>query len=265
MSDDHTLVEREGGLVTVTFNRPERKNALGRDHWIVLDRVVGEVMADPDDRALLLTGAGGNFTSGADLSGESSGCLTSTGEIQLIVHEMRAVGEIIARLQRLPVPTIAAVDGVCVGVAMGVALACDLILASDRARFFQIFVKRGLALDGGSSWTLPRSVGLRRAKQIAFFGDPVGAEDALAWGLVNEVVPADELEATARDWGRRLATGPTTALSLIKRQLDASDGLSFLEALEGEARSQHITQGTGDMMEGIASFLERREPRFTGK
>ena len=260
-----TLVEREDGLVTVTFNRPERKNALGRDNWIALDEILGEVMVNPDDRALVLTGADGNFSSGADLSGDSSGSLTSSGELQLIIHEMRTVGEIIARLQRLPVPTIAAVDGVAVGVAMGLALACDLIVASDRARFFQIFVKRGLALDGGSSWTLPRSVGLRRAKQIAFFGDVVEAQQALDWGLVNDVVPADELGDTARAWGHRLASGPTTALSLIKRQLDASDQLSFGDALEGEARAQHITYTTKDMMEGISAFLERRDPKFTGQ
>jgi 2-(1,2-epoxy-1,2-dihydrophenyl)acetyl-CoA isomerase len=260
-----TLVEREDGLVTITFNRPERKNALNAESWRVLDEVLDEVMRNPADRALLLTGAGGAFSSGADLSGDGGGSLTSSGELQLIVHEMRAVGEIISRLQRLPLPTVAAVDGVAVGVAMGLALACDLIVASDRARFHQIFVKRGLALDGGSSWTLPRQVGLRRAKQIAFFGDAVDAQQALDWGLVNEVVPADELADTARAWGRRLATGPTTALSLIKRQLDASDTMSFADALEGEARAQHITYTTKDMGEGIASYLERREPRFTGQ
>lgn len=262
---EETLVEREDGLVTVTFNRPDRKNALGRNSWAALDRVLTEVMANPGDRALLLTGAGGAFSSGADLSGDGSGSLTSSAEIQLIVHEMRAVGEIISRLQRLPKPTIAVVDGVAVGVALGLALACDLIVASDRARFHLIFAKRGLALDGGTSWTLPRQIGLRRAKQLAYFGDGLDAATALDWGLVNEVVPADEVAETGRAWARRLATGPTTALSLIKRQLDASASMSFLDALEGEARAQHITQGTGDMIEGIASFLERREPRFTGR
>src|SRR5689334_6474175 len=124
MSENHTLVEREDGLVTVTFNRPEKRNALHAGNWQVLDETLDEVMRNPDDRALLLTGAGGNFSSGADLSGDGSGSLTSSGELQLIIHEMRAVGEIIARLQRLPKPTLAAVDGVCVGVAMGLALAC---------------------------------------------------------------------------------------------------------------------------------------------
>ncbi|MBL7495058.1 enoyl-CoA hydratase/isomerase family protein [Frankia sp. CNm7] len=260
-----TLVERQDGLVTVTFNRPERKNALNAESWGDLDRVLAEVAVNPEDRALLLTGAGGNFSSGADLSpgdGNTSG-LTGRGR-QPILTEMRVVGDIINRLHRLPKPTLAAVDGVCVGVAMGLAMACDLVLASDRARFCEVFVRRGLALDGGTSWTLPRHVGLRRAKQLAFFGDMVRAEDALAWGLVNEVVPADELPKVGAAWGRRLAAGPTMTLSLIKRQLDASGSLTFEQALEDEARSQHIAYTTKDMAEGIRSFLERREPKFTG-
>ena len=193
----------------------------------------------------------------------SSGGLTGKG-LQLIVHEMRTVGQIISRLQRLPKPTIAAVDGYAVGVALGLVLACDLVVASDRARFMEVFVKRGLALDGGASWSLPRQIGLRRAKQMTFFGDPVDAAQAYDWGLVNEVVPPEQLLDTAKAWGHRLATGPTTALSLIKRLLDASSGSSFEEAIEDEARVQHIAYTTTDMAEGIASFLERREPRFTG-
>jgi 2-(1,2-epoxy-1,2-dihydrophenyl)acetyl-CoA isomerase len=260
-----TLVERHEGLVTVTFNRPERKNALNAENWAALDRVLTEVAIEPGDRALLLTGAGGNFSSGADLSPskDNTSGLTGRGR-QPIVHEMRVVGDILNKLHRLPVPTLAAVDGVCVGVGLGVALACDLVLASDRARFCEIFARRGLTLDGGTSWTLPRHVGLRRAKQIAFFGDNIDARQALEWGLVNEVVPADDLAKVAATWGRRLATGPTTALSLIKRQLDESGTQSFEQAVEAEARTQHIAYTTKDIAEGISSFLERREPRFTG-
>ena len=132
MSDD-VLVERSDGLVTVTINRPERKNALDAGCWQALDSVLAEVATSPADRALLLTGAGGNFSSGADLSGDGSAGLAG-GEMQLIVTEMRIVGEIIRRLQRLPKPTLAAVDGFAVGVAFGLALACDLVVASDRAR-----------------------------------------------------------------------------------------------------------------------------------
>lgn len=266
-----TLIERFDGVVRVTFNRPEKKNALNAGNWLDLERVLDEATKDPDDRALILTGAGGCFSAGADLSGGLEGGQESgerrglTGRrMQSTLHEMRAVGEIIARLQKLPKPTLAVVDGVAAGVALGLVLACDLVLASDRARFSEVFVKRGLALDGGSSWTLPRTVGMRRAKQMAFFGDMVDAEQALAWGLVNEVVPPDELQKEGEQWGRRLASSPTTALSLIKRLLDDGSQGGFEAALENEARAQHIAFTTADMHEGIAAFRERRQPRFTG-
>lgn len=269
MSD--TLIERFDGVVRVTFNRPAKKNALTSNNWMDLERVLDEVAKDPADRALILTGAGGCFSAGADLSGGLQGGQDAgerhglTGrKVQPILHEMRAVGEIIARLQKLPKPTLAVVDGVAAGVALGLVLACDLVLASDRARFSEVFIKRGLALDGGSSWTLPRTVGIRRAKQMAFFGDLVNAEQALAWGLVNEVVPADDLQKEGEQWGRRLAAAPTTALSLIKRLLDDGSQGGFDQALENEARAQHIAFTTADMHEGVAAFRERREPRFTG-
>ncbi len=265
MSSD-TLVERDGGLVTITFNRPERKNALSADNWNDLDRVLTEITFDPRDRALLVTGAGGNFSSGADLGGGGEpGISGLTGrEQQAPLHEMRWIGELLNRLHRLPKPTIAAVDGIAAGVGLGVALACDLIVASDRARFCEIFVRRGLALDGGTSWTLPHHVGLRRAKQLAYFGDMLDAQQALEWGLVNEVVPADELPTLARQWGQRLAGGPTTALGLIKRMLEEGTSNTFEQAVEGEARAQQIIVGTSDLTEGLTAFIERREPKFTG-
>jgi 2-(1,2-epoxy-1,2-dihydrophenyl)acetyl-CoA isomerase len=278
MVSEKTLVDREDGLVIVTLNRPHKKNALTADNWQDLDDIFTEVELNPADRALLLTGAGDNFSSGADLSGGLATSETGEGEpgerkkttgltghgLQLIVHEMRAVGQIISRLQRMPKPTIAAVDGYAVGVALGLVMACDLVVASDRARFMEVFVKRGLALDGGASWSLPRQIGLRRAKAMTFFGDPIDAATAHDWGLINEVVPADKLHDTARSWGLRLAAGPTTALSLIKRLLNTGGDVSFEEAVENEARVQHIAYTTSDMVEGIQSFIERRDPKFTG-
>jgi 2-(1,2-epoxy-1,2-dihydrophenyl)acetyl-CoA isomerase len=258
-------VERADGLVTITLDRPAKKNALDGQCWVELDRALADVAGDPDDRALILTGAGGNFSAGADLSGNATGKgLTGRWRLQPIVQEMRAVGEIIMRLHRVPKPTLAKVDGVAVGVAMGLVLACDLVVASDRARFCEIFPKRGLALDGGNSWLLPRRVGLNKAKELAFFGDMLGAKEAESIGLVNKVVAVDELDAVAAEWGRRLAAGPTLALSLSKRLLDASSTVTFEQALEDEARCQHITHTSQDVQEGIGAFLERREPRFRG-
>jgi 2-(1,2-epoxy-1,2-dihydrophenyl)acetyl-CoA isomerase len=259
-----TTVEREDGLVTVTLDRPRRKNAISAVMWQELDAIVGDLETDPKVRAVVLTGAEGNFSAGADLSGEESNGVTGHGP-QLVLHEMRIVSRIISRWKHLPKPTIAAVDGVAVGVALGIALACDLVIATDRARFMEVFVKRGLALDGGTSWTIPQLIGARRAKQMAFFGDTVDAATALDWGLINEVVAPDDLQATAAEWGRKLASGPTTAISLMKSQIDAALTNTYEEAVEGEARAQHIVYTTKDMQEGIQSFIERREPRFTGE
>jgi 2-(1,2-epoxy-1,2-dihydrophenyl)acetyl-CoA isomerase len=258
-----TIVERHGGLLTVTLNRPTRKNAITAAMWKELDEVFREAEVDPTVRAVVLTGAEGNFSAGADLSGDESDGLTGRGR-QPILHEMRIVGGIIARIKHLPKPTVAAVDGVAVGVALGIALACDLVLASDRARFMEVFVKRGLALDGGTSWSVPQLVGPRRAKQMAFFGDTVDAGTALSWGLVNEVVSPEELPEVARAWGQRLASGPTTAISLMKAQIDAAADVTFDQALEDEARAQHIVYTTKDMMEGMTAYMERRDPSFVG-
>jgi 2-(1,2-epoxy-1,2-dihydrophenyl)acetyl-CoA isomerase len=259
-------VERDAGLVTITLNRPERKNALNGACWIDLDRTLQDVALDPDVRAVMLTGAGGNFSAGADLSGENPSGTGLTGRpVQPIVQEMRVVGDMILRLHRMAKPTLAKVDGVCVGVGLGLALACDLVVASDRARFSEIFAQRGLALDGGNSWVLPRLVGPQRAKELTFFGDVIAAADAQAYGLVNLVVPVDELDAVAGEWAARLATGPTLALGLSKRLLNASWSLTFEQAVEDEARCQHITAASGDMLEGLTAFAERRAPVFKGR
>lgn len=185
---DAIQIDRTDGLVTITFNRPERKNALNADCWNQLDRALEEIAYNPEDRAVMLTGSGGNFSAGADLSPRDPKGVTLglTGRpVQPIVQEKSVVGDMILRLHRLPKPTLAKVDGVAVGVGLGVALACDLVVASDRARFSEIFSKRGLALDGGNSWILPRIVGLQQAKYLAYFGDVIDAREARELGLVR--------------------------------------------------------------------------------
>jgi 2-(1,2-epoxy-1,2-dihydrophenyl)acetyl-CoA isomerase len=265
---DTMIVTRDRGLVTVTFNRPKSKNAINRQTWDELDQMLGEVAASSADRALMLTGAGGNFSSGADLSGadqataERKNAPLSTPVP--IVSEMRTVGDTILRLHRLPKPTIAKIDGVAVGVGLGLALGCDLVVASDRARLIEIFPRRGLALDGGNSWLLPRLVGLQKAKELAFFGEEVSGTEAEKMGLVNRAVPADQLDEVAGDWARRLAEGPTIALSLSKRVLNNSFALSFEQAIEDEARNQHISFSTNDMSEAMSAYIQRRPPTFHG-
>jgi 2-(1,2-epoxy-1,2-dihydrophenyl)acetyl-CoA isomerase len=259
---DTILVERTGGVATVTFNRPQKKNAITSGLLDELDAALDAAVRDHEVRVLVLTGAGGDFSSGADLTdrgGPGGGSRTP-----FLLH-MRRLGDAILRIHRFSKPTIAAVDGVAVGMGMNMALACDLVIATDRARFSEIFPRRGMAIDGGGSWILPRLVGLHKAKELAFFGDMVPAADALAMGLVNRVVPAADLAAAVGEWAGRLAAGPTVALSLTKGMLNNSMTVSVDQALEDEARSQHIAFSTEDLKEALAAFVDKREPSFTGR
>jgi 2-(1,2-epoxy-1,2-dihydrophenyl)acetyl-CoA isomerase len=154
---------------------------------------------------------------------------------------------------------------VAVGVGLGLALGCDLVVASETARLIEIFPRRGLALDGGNSWLLPRLVGLQKAKELAFLGEEVSGIDAAQMGLVNRAVPVDQLDQEADGWARRLADGPTIALSLSKRMLNHSFDLSFEQAIEDEARAQHISFSTNDMTEAMMAYVQRREPTFEGR
>src|SRR3974390_2540302 len=173
------VVERSDGVVTVTMNRPERKNAANGTMWRELLDVFEDVVADRDDRVMVLTGAGGAFCSGADLS-DPSNVAGRPGDAFLL--QVRALGDVALRLHRFPKPTIAKVGGVAAGAGMSLALGCDLVVASESARFSQIFAKRGLSLDFGASWLLPRLIGLHRAKELAFFADILDSREAAELG-----------------------------------------------------------------------------------
>ncbi|MGO9028710.1 MAG: enoyl-CoA hydratase/isomerase family protein [Acidimicrobiales bacterium] len=255
-------VERNEGVVTVTMNRPARKNAANGTMWRELLQTFDDVATDRTARVLVLTGAGDAFCSGADL-GEGNNVAGRPGDPYLV--QMRALGDVALRLHRLPKPTIAKVGGVAAGAGMSLALGCDLVVASDTARFSQIFSRRGLSVDFGSTWLLPRFIGLHRAKELAFFADIISAEEAKEFGVVNRVVPAAELDAFVDDWSARLAAGPPLALSLTKTMLNNSLAVSMDQALEDEARSQAMNFGTKDTLEAIAAFIEKREPHFEGR
>lgn len=262
------LVDRADGIVTLTLNRPQRKNAVTNDMWDDMRAVFEEVARTPADRVLVVTGAGGAFCSGADLGGPISGESTVEGRAPAGeggLARMRRIGAAALALHRLPKPTIAKVGGVAAGAGCNLALGCDLVVASEDARFSEIFARRGLSLDFGGSWLLPRLIGLHRAKELAFFADILSAEEAQAIGLVNRVVPADDLDAFVADWATRLATGPPVALSLTKTMLNNSLGASMDEALENEARSQNVNFGTADFTEAAAAFVAKRPPVFTGR
>ena len=207
-------VERADGVVTVTLDRPARKNAMSPTMFLELREVFRSISGDPErDRVVVLTGAGGAFCSGADLGGLDS--------VQL--HQlawMRQVGEACMALHNLPQPVIAKVVGVAAGAGCNLALGCDLIVASDDARFSEIFARRGLSIDFGGSYVLPRLVGLHKAKELAFFADIISAKEAVDLGIVNRVVPVAEIDAFVDDWARRLAAGPPLALSMTKKLLN---------------------------------------------
>lgn len=246
----------------MTMNRPERKNAANGAMWNALLEVFREVASNSSDRVMVLTGAGGAFCSGADIA-DPSGVGGHLGDPHLV--RMRFLGEVMLALRQVPKPTIAKVGGVAAGAGASLAFGCDLIVASQGARFSEIFARRGLSLDGGSSWLLPRMVGLHRAKELAFFGEMLSAAEAAEFGLVNRVVPEEELDAFVDGWAARLAAGPPLALSMTKTLLDNSHAVSMAQALEDEARCQAVNFATSDTSEAMRAFVEKREPRFEGR
>jgi enoyl-CoA hydratase/carnithine racemase len=256
---DTLLVDRAAnGVVTVTMNRPEKKNALNATMFNELLTVFREVNDSTTDRVLVITGAGDAFCSGADLGDRGHDTRHS-------LQRLHWVADIALALHRIPKPVIAKVNGVAAGAGMNLALGCDLIVASEQARFTEIFARRGLTIDFGGSWLLPRLVGMHRAKELAFFADIISAKEAAEMGLVNRVVPAGQLDAFVADWASRLAAGPPIALAMTKRLLTNSFAVSMDEALEAEGLAQSVNIPTEDTAEAIRAFMEKREPKFKGR
>jgi len=262
------LVERdEHGVVTVTMNRPEKKNALSTTMVRELTEVFDEITDSRTDRLLVLTGAGDAFTSGADLTPD-----TSSGEQAMVgggagkaLASMRKLGRLVVRLHDIPKPTIAAVNGVAVGAGCNLALGCDLIVASDAARFSEIFSRRGLSLDGGGSWLLPRLIGLHKAKELAYLAEIISAEEAERYGIVNRVVPAAEFAKVVDDLAHRIAAQPPIQISITKKLLNQSLSVSMAEAVEFEDVAQSLAFSSRDTAEAMAAFIEKRDPKFTGE
>ncbi len=252
-------VTRAEAIATVTINRPHRKNAVTGDMWAQLAETFRSLSADADIRCVVITGAGGEFCSGADLSAREG-----SGRPVHQLAAMRSVNDAALALHRMPQPTIAKVRGVAVGAGCNMALGCDLVVASENARFSEIFAKRGLSVDFGGTWLLPRRVGLHRAKELALFGDIISAADASEMGLVNRVLPDGELDAFVDGWARRLAAGPPIALALTKRMLNNAMNVTLEEALDDEGAAQTVNFGTKDTIEAMSAFTEKREPKFKG-
>ncbi len=250
-------VARAEGIVTITLDRPAKKNAMNDQMWDELLATFREIADSSDDRVVVITGAAGEFCSGADLTGRSG------NRHQLAA--MRHVGDVALALHRLPQPTIAKVRGVAVGAGCNLALGCDLVVAGETARFAEIFAKRGLSVDFGGSWLLPRRVGLHRAKELAFFADIIDAVEAERIGLVNRVVADTDLDAFVLDWATRLASGPPIAVAMTKRLLDNAMNVTMEEALDDEGMAQTVNFGTRDTPEAIMAFVEKRPPNFEGR
>lgn len=263
--EDEVLHRFESGVSWITLNRPEAMNAVT---WDQRERIIGllaDASADPGIRAVVITATGKGFCAGADLRGAPA---TAPGErVAGDVARMIRLGaqRLITAVLDCEKPVIAAVNGTAAGIGAHLALACDLVIAAEPARFIEVFVRRGLVPDGGGAYLLPRLLGPQKAKELMFFGDAVPAAEAERLGLVNKVVAAEALEETAREWAERLAQGPTRALALTKQLVNASLDSDRATALAAEATAQELNMTTADANEGVASFVERRSPKYLGR
>ncbi len=253
--------EDEGQIRWLTLDRPESKNAIPFDGFPTLRDAFVDFEGS-SQRVLIVSGGSGAFCAGADLDPEAQEDMTSVVDRH---QRMKVIEEAATALHRVTKPTIAAVDGYAVGAGMNLALGCDLVIVAESALFSEIFVKRGLTVDFGGTWLLPRLVGLQRAKELALSGRMVGADEAVKIGLALEVVSTDLLHERAKDLAESLLAGGPVGQMFSKQALDASFEMSFSEAISWEGQSQSIAFGTEDSTEGIAAFLEKREPDWKGR
>jgi enoyl-CoA hydratase/carnithine racemase len=257
-------LEIDGHIATVTIDRPDTKNACTGEMWVALGATFRD-LSHRGLRAIVLTGVDGNFCSGADLSGGRPVWTTVPRPAGTMMDGMRVMADSVLAIHGCPVPVIAKVDGLCVGAGLGLALAADLTWCSDRARFSAIFAKRGLSLDFGTSWLLRQRLGVHKAKELAFTASMVSAQDAAALGLVNAVVPVDDLDRVVAELALTIASLPPGAIAATKRELDSASLTSLATALEHEALAQALNATTEDMREAMTAFMERRPAIFTGR
>ncbi|HEY3427334.1 MAG TPA: enoyl-CoA hydratase-related protein [Acidimicrobiia bacterium] len=252
--------EDRGSARWLILDRVDRKNAVPPEGWDDL-RVAFAEFESSDQRVLVIAGAGGAFCSGADLDPAAR---TETGVVANR-RRMQRVGEAAMALHRLTKPTIALVDGIAAGAGMNLALGCDLVIATTRARFSEIFVQRGLTIDFGGTWLLPRIVGLQRAKELSLTGRIIDAREAFSIGLVLEVIETAAVEQRIEELAAALSTGAPVAQMFTKQNLNHSLQFDFAQALASEGQAQSICLQSGDAAEGLNSFLEKRPPRFQGR
>lgn len=255
------LWEESGGVATVTLNRPEKKNAMS---WVMFNEIrdaFERAAAEDSVRCVVVTGAGGAFCSGADLTDPDN---MVAGAVQFR-DRMDAIHAIVDAFVNCPKPTIAKVTGIAAGAGCNLALGCDLVVATREAGFAELFVKRGLVVDFGGTWALSRQLPLHRAKEMALLGETLSAEEAQRWGLLTRVCEAGEVDAVVKDLAERLAALPPRSVAMIKHNLNRGAERSLEENLLAESSSQTLAFTSEDTREAIAAWIEKREPRFTGR
>lgn len=256
-------ITSDAAIRTLTLNRPDVLNSFNNDLLDALNKAVRDAERDPAVRCIVITGAGRGFSAGQDLA-DVSDRYKSDKPIELGAHIRDRYNPLIARIHTIEKPVIASVNGVAAGAGCSLALACDLRIAAESASFIQAFVNVGLVPDSGSTFMLPRLVGVSRALEIAITGRKVKADEALRIGMVNIVVPDDQLAAETARLATQLASLPTRAIGLTKRAMNAAWNNELESQLDYEAMLQTTAGQTRDHREGIAAFLEKRKPNFTG-
>lgn len=257
---DTVLRESTSGVLTLTLNRPDALNSFTVEMKDALLAALRDAARDPEVRVVVLTGAGRAFSAGQDLKERQGPDVDDLG-----TELRKRYNPIILAMRRLEKPIVGAINGVAAGAGMSLALACDIVIASDRATFVEAFTRVGLVPDTGSSWFLPRLVGYARAAELMLTADPLDPVTAERIGLVNRVVPADQLVAEANSIAVKLAASAPLALALAKRALNRAMGSSLEDALDYEAQLQSIAGRSTDHREGVTAFVEKRPPKFTGK
>jgi 2-(1,2-epoxy-1,2-dihydrophenyl)acetyl-CoA isomerase len=265
MTNAPVLSQQRDGIVTLTLNRPESLNAMNEAMMGEFERLMIALETDTAVRVVVLRGAGRAFSSGGDQKRGGAEVPPSFFEGDPGGALIERLNRCILRMQRLPKPIVGSINGVAAGAGMNIALATDLRIASETARFGEVFTRVGLVPDGGGTYFLPRLVGTAKAMEMILLADIIDAQEALRIGLVNRVVPAEQLEQETLKLAERLAQGPTVAYGLAKRGLYQGLGMSLEDVLNMEARNQAMAVRTPDRAEGVAAFLEKRPPRFTGR
>lgn len=260
MAYETIRAEAIGPVLRITLNRPERLNACTP----LMAREIGTALAlATEARAVLLTGEGRAFCSGADLADSHDSDLPRGAAGHKILTE--SFHPLIARLARLPVPVVCAVNGIAAGIGCSIALTADFVMAGQSAAFLQAFVNVGLVPDGGASWVLPRLVGKARATEMMMLGERIPAERAENWGLIHKCVDDAVLQDEALALAMRLANGPTVALGIMRRNIARAMESDLASALEAEAEGQAIARDSEDGAEGVNAFVEKRPPAFKGR